>query len=128
MDGRYQLDVREERREGGDFILHLSGELEIATAPQVRAALARAEEFDPASRRGGARGAGRAPGPPWPAARPRPRPRSPRSARRAAHARLTRRASAGSGCRRGATPWRSRSTAWSLTGSRTPGGGELIAT
>src|SRR3954451_46836 len=48
MDGRYQLDVREERREGGDFILHLSGELEIATAPQVRAALARAEEFDPA--------------------------------------------------------------------------------
>lgn len=47
MDGRFQLDVREERREDGDFVLFLSGELEIATAPQVRAALARAEEFDP---------------------------------------------------------------------------------
>lgn len=47
MDGSRQLDVREERRDDGEVLIFLSGEFEIATAPEVRAAIARAEEFDP---------------------------------------------------------------------------------
>src|SRR3954453_3380327 len=47
MDGIRQLDVLEERRDDGDACIVLRGELELSTAPQVREALARAEEFDP---------------------------------------------------------------------------------
>ena len=47
MEGGRQLDVREERRDDGDVLIFLRGEFEIGSAPQVREALARAEEFDP---------------------------------------------------------------------------------
>jgi anti-sigma B factor antagonist len=47
MDGNRQLDVTEDRRADGEYLILLRGEFELATAAEVRAALTRAEEFDP---------------------------------------------------------------------------------